>query len=66
MSKTNKEYNRIYNRCLYDARKQLIEQHRAEFDRILSTRLISEGIVPRSLQSQHRGIIIEAMKGELQ
>lgn len=60
-----KEYNRVYNRCLYDARKQLIDKYRSEFDNMLAERLLTEGIVTRRLSRDLKDSIVTAVRKEI-
>lgn len=46
-------YNKIYQRCLYDARKQLVERHHEEYKKVLDQLLLEQGIVSRTNREQY-------------
>ena len=46
-------YNKIYQRCLYDARKELVSRHKGEYKELLDGLLLEDRKSTR-LNSSHR------------
>jgi len=46
-------YNKIYQRCLYDARKELVSRHKGEYKELLDGLLLEQGIVSRTNREQY-------------
>ena len=51
-----KEYNKIYQHCMYLARKELVVRHADEYRQILDKVMLDNGIITRRIRkdNQHK------------
>lgn len=64
MEKTEaqKEYDKIYQRCMYEARKELVLKHNEDYTKLLDSKLLEVGIISRRKRAQYNDKLINTIK----
>lgn len=64
-TQTNKkEYNKIYQNCMYLARKELAVRHKEEYQQILDKVMLDSGIITRRTHKKNSEKFIELLKAK--
>lgn len=49
-----KEYNKVYQNCMYLARKELVARHQEEYKQILDKVMLDNGIITRRVREDNK------------
>lgn len=49
-----KEYNKVYQNCMYLARKELVARHQDEYKQILDKVMLDNGIITRRVREDNK------------
>jgi hypothetical protein len=61
-----KEYNKIYQHCMYLARKELVVRHQDEYRQILDKVMLDSGIITRRVSKDNKHKFAELCREQVE
>lgn len=61
-----KKYDKVYNNCMYLARKELVARHNVEFKQILDKVMLDNGIITRRVSKDNKHKFTELCREQVE
>ena len=61
-----KEYNKVYQNCMYLARKELVTRHQEEYKQILDKVMLDNGIITRRVSKDNKHKFAELCREQVE